>query len=1044
MTFEEKLNALNVNQRLAVETIEGPVMVIAGPGTGKTEILSLRIGYILKHTDTPPGSILCLTYTDAASSEMRHRLIDYIGPEAYSIQVSTFHSFCNLVIQENPAIFQQARELEPISDIDKFKLLQKLIDGFGDQHLLKRFKGFTYSDWDRLHGLFMIMKKENWSPQYMYDHIHEYIARMEAGEDFRYKNSRKGQWEKGELRPIFKTEVLDKMAVLKAAVSEYDHYNALMAAEGKYDYEDMLLWVNDALGKYPDLLANYQERFLYFLVDEFQDTNGIQIAILQKLIEHEWLDKPNVFVVGDDDQAIYRFQGANIENLVQFHTRYEPEVILLEQNYRSSQRILDAARVIMKPVENNLIQQIFGQSKKLAASGAHADHEQHVIIQSYPNLAYENADIFFQIRKWHEEMQEGSFAVLYSKHELGADLAQALKGAGIPFHTLKTIDALHHQTVRHLLDIIWCIHQLSDGADNDDALLYRVLHLRYLEPRTADLQRMILAYTSKERNDRSTLYMWMSDIEKLDSLVLKDRRWMEKMAELLNESIIAYHSLTLVSFVEWIAHQFGILQWILHQPEKFTHLYALKTFYTFVEKEASGKTSFRVPDLLEICELMKQYGIRLPVHELAAPTKGIYLSSLHGAKGLEYEKVVIKNVTENEWEKKRAYNRMFSFPDNLVRKDSFSESFETGVDIEDQDKRRLLYVGMTRAKQELMLTYALNRDDGKGLVPSLYLTEIEKEEPGVLHPKATVHEDMLAEYLVARMSGEQRADIKVDEAEILDRIKNMVLNATSLNQYLECPVKFYYEKILMVPATESAPLLFGSALHDALQQYFRRRFVTKDETVGKDFLIWMFEVYIDRNKHRFTPKEFTDHVTYGKNVLGQYYDQYAASWDPQILYEPEYKIRDVHIEGVPVKGFIDRLDKIGDTLLVYDYKSGNPKNIPEKLKRPKDENDLGGNYWRQMVFYDLLLRQDTRIRGHMAHGYIHGLEPDKDGKFLAREVSITEEDRAFVTKQIVDTYQHIQQMEFDKGCGECEWCKMHDLNPPLLNGEDDFGPQDDG
>src|SRR5688500_12398020 len=169
MTFEEKLNSLNRQQRLAVDSIEGPVMVIAGPGTGKTEILSLRIGHILKQTDTPPGSILCLTYTDAAASEMRHRLIEYIGPEAYSIQVNTFHSFCNLVIQENPSIFQQARDLEPISDIDKFRLVQKLIDSFDEDHPLKKFKGQTYSSWERLLDLFSTMKKENWMPHFIYE-----------------------------------------------------------------------------------------------------------------------------------------------------------------------------------------------------------------------------------------------------------------------------------------------------------------------------------------------------------------------------------------------------------------------------------------------------------------------------------------------------------------------------------------------------------------------------------------------------------------------------------------------------------------------------------------------------------------------------------------------------------------------------------------------------------------------------------------------------------------------------------------------------------
>lgn len=188
-SFEEKLKKLNPQQLRAVETTEGPVMVIAGPGTGKTEILSLRIGYILKNTDTPAGSILCLTYTDAAASEMRQRLIEYIGTTAYRIHVSTFHSFCNMVIQENPAIFIQARELEPISEIDRFRLLQQLIDSFPPDHKLRKFKGHTYSDWKRLEDLFTTMKKENWSAEYMLAKIDEFIEQKENSDEYRYKRN---------------------------------------------------------------------------------------------------------------------------------------------------------------------------------------------------------------------------------------------------------------------------------------------------------------------------------------------------------------------------------------------------------------------------------------------------------------------------------------------------------------------------------------------------------------------------------------------------------------------------------------------------------------------------------------------------------------------------------------------------------------------------------------------------------------------------------------------------------------------------------------
>ncbi len=1027
MTFDEKINNLNPSQQRAVHSIEGPVMVIAGPGTGKTEILSLRIGNIIRQTDTSHSAILCLTYTDAAASEMRHRLIEFLGPEAYKIQVCTFHSFCNLVIQDNPSIFQQARDLEPISEIERFKLLQKLMDGFDESHPLKKFKGLTYSDWKRLYELFMLMKKEGWTPSEMLTRIEEYIDRMQHSDEFIYKR-KTGEFKAGDLKiKDFTEKVLNRMATLRAAVGEYDHYNQLMAQEGKYDFEDMLLWVETAFGQYPDLLANYQERFLYVLVDEFQDTNGIQLNILQKLIDHEWLDRPNVFVVGDDDQAIFRFQGANMENLVHFQKKYDPEIILLEQNYRSSQQILDTARTVMQSVGNSLMQQIFGHTKTLRASGIYARHDHPVHLLAYPTLTYENADIFHQIKRWHEEKREGSLAVLYTKHELGRELGQALKGAGIPYQTARSINALDLLLIRHLLDILTCIHQLGEGATYDDGLLYRILHLPYLEPKPYDLQLLIMAYTRKEGKKDSTLYGWINDPALLDSLSLRDRAWMDRTASLLNDAVTTYYERTLLSFIEWVLHHFGIMSWILQQPEKFIHLYALKTFFTFIDQEAYGKSSFRLPDLLELCRLMNLYDIRLPVQNLAPPPKGIFLSTLHGAKGLQYDKVIIKNITENEWEKKRANHQVFSLPDNLVRRETLSTLTEPGSDFQDQDRRRLLYVGMTRAHYDLTLSYARKKDDGKDLTPSVYLTEIQKQNQEVHSLKPEVDENLQAEYLVALMSGGQRADLLLDQAEIDHRIKNYTLNVSALNKYLECPVAFYYEKILAIPARQPIYLLFGNALHDALQKLFHKKFEERDLAAGKDFMLRMYELYMERHRHQMTDKEYVDYSTYGKKVLDQYYDRYSQEWSEEIRYEPEYKIRDIHISGIPVSGLLDRIDRRDHSIIVYDYKSGRTESFGEKLQRPGEKNPLGGDYWRQMVFYDLMLHEDPRIKSYMDHGYFQALEPQKDGTFVERKVVITPEDRDFVTLQIQEAWQKIQNKEFDRGCGQCAWCSMHGI-----------------
>lgn len=1035
MTFEEKLQELNEEQLKAVTTIEGPVMVIAGPGTGKTQILSLRIGYILKQTDAAPGNILCLTYTDAAASEMRHRLIKYIGPEAYGIQVNTFHSFCNLVIQENPFMFQQARELEPISDIDKFRLLQRLIDSFHDDHPLKKFKGQTYSSWDRLLDLFSTMKKENWTPSFLHQEIDLYIERERASDEYTYKR-RTGNFQKGDFNEQkFRTNVLDKMEVLRAAVGEFDHYNTLLAEAGKYDYDDMLAWVLDAFSKNSDLLANYQERFLYFLVDEFQDTNGVQIGILQRLIDHEWLDRPNIFVVGDDDQAIYRFQGANIKNLTSFKTRYDPEIILLEKNYRSSQLILNASRRIMLPVVDSLMIRFFGEPKKLQAAGKAADHPQRTCIHAYPTTAFENADIFHRLRQWHEQKTEGSVAVLYTKHDLGTDLAAALKGAHIPFQTGRNTDALQLPLIQNLLDILSCIQMLAEGADNDDGLLYRVLHLKYLEPRNADLQRLILAYTSKPREDRSTLFMWLGDQDKLDALHFRERAWMDAMFNLMDESIAQFHTVALIELVEWVVHRFGIMRWVLMQEEKFLNLYAIRSFYSFVDKEGSGKNQFTAADLIELCRMMQDYKIRLPVQELASTPTGIFLSSLHGSKGLEFDTVIIKSFVENEWEKKRANNRQFSFPDHLIRHEDLAD--DGAHDHEDHDRRRLVYVGMTRARKELFLTYAQKTDEGKLLTPSKYLTEIAQDDTCIQQMDISTNEDQLAEFLAYRMSGTQTVSLDMDHQEIKRRIENYVLNVSALNQYLECPLKFYYEKILLVPAAEKSYFIFGSALHDALQKLLDKRFRQRDENAGLPYLLWAFDLYMEQKKHLFSVKDYNNQLTYGRKVLTQYYEHYSPGWNDATVYETEYRVRDVHIEGVPVTGFIDRLDRIGDQMYVYDYKTGRTDKYYEKVAAPKEKLPQGGPYWRQMVFYDLLLRKDPRIGRHMQAGFIQALEPDKDGKFVERKIEVSEQDRTFVTELIVDTYGKIKGMQFDEHCGECEWCRMHDLQPPVVDPDEE-------
>jgi len=310
-SFKEAINKLNAQQQQAVEHIEGPVLVVAGPGTGKTQILAARIGTILHQTDTGPENILALTFTDAGTIAMRKRLIEFIGPEAYKININTFHSFSNNIIQEHPYLFAKGA-LEPISDLEEMKLLETLIMAFPAGHPLKKWKGDNVYDRRKLKGLFDTMKKEMWKPEWLQQKIDQWIEDEKLNDKYIYQRKYKDK-NKGDLKEAaYEKEVLKPMRLLRSAVAEYPTYQNMMKAIGRYDYNDMIRWVLDKFEdeEHQDLLRDYQEQYHYVLVDEYQDTNGTQNQLLYHLISY-W-EEPNVFVVGDDDQSIYRFQGANV------------------------------------------------------------------------------------------------------------------------------------------------------------------------------------------------------------------------------------------------------------------------------------------------------------------------------------------------------------------------------------------------------------------------------------------------------------------------------------------------------------------------------------------------------------------------------------------------------------------------------------------------------------------------------------------------------------------------------------------------------------
>ena len=507
--FQNALAGLNKQQLQAVNQIDGPVLVIAGPGTGKTQILAARIGKILLETDAEAHNILCLTYTDAGTIAMRKRLFDFIGPEAYRVHIHTFHSFCNDIIQENLDYFGKLN-LEAISDLERIELYRKLVHQFKEGNPLKRYRGDVYYEIDRLMPLFSILKRENWTPEYVCEKADEYLEMIDNAEEgsdlyktFRYvrkgKNNNAGDFKSGYIKEK------ESINLLKYAVKEFNNYQQIMRDANRYDFDDMIIWILKAFQADENFLLSYQERYQYFLIDEYQDTSGSQNELIRLLIDF-W-EKPNVFVVGDDDQSIFRFQGANVENIEQYCQWFPQNLakIMLQNNYRSTQSILDLSKNLIDFNTERI--QMDGLSKSLVASNSNYTTTSITPkIIEYETPIQEFASVTEQV--YHlitiENVDPKEIAVIYKEHKSGEELAQYFQNREIPVSTKKRVNILTIPFAKKLINILRYIAAENDISYSGDELLFQILHYDFYDINPIDIAKLSVEvnrhnYSNKER-----------------------------------------------------------------------------------------------------------------------------------------------------------------------------------------------------------------------------------------------------------------------------------------------------------------------------------------------------------------------------------------------------------------------------------------------------------------------------------------------------------------------------------------------------------------
>lgn len=994
MTFQERLKKLNKEQRKAVETTEGPVMVIAGPGTGKTEIIGMRTAYICKEVGIAPENILITTFTESGAQAIKDRLLDIMGTDAYKVEVCTLHGFCSRVIGEFPEKFIFARGLRHISEIEAIGILRNIVDELPLKNLVVFDDRYHYVN--EIKKRIQELKREDISPEYLEKHLELLEDELKAEYKINPKTGKPpGKWQDKEKLYLKNKEL----------ASIYREYQKVLKEKGFYDYDDMIVFVVKKFKEDDELLANFQERYLYIMLDEYQDTNKAQNEIVELLTSFQNEEKPNIFVVGDDDQSIYRFQGASLENILFFEQRYGvKEPIVLKENYRSTQNILDASFSLVEKNKNRVGAFIKGVDKKLNSNKK--DNKKINLIE----FSSENAEKFYIFKKISDLQKEGKdlceIAIFTRTNGNAHEMAEFLTRRDIPVVFGASNNILDGRSVRMFFDLIVVIEN-----PYDDAKLLNVMFFDFfgIDPRDVYKVSRYLNNINHTRKDKLGVFDILqktddSEFEFFEKEKLKE--FLGTLLKLKKESV----SMTFSEYCEHIFKESGFLSWILKRDDKITNLRHISSLFSEIKSMNMEDKELDAKKFLEKINLFKDYKVAIKEESFILEKEGVRVMTAHKAKGLEFEYVFIFKSIDGLWGNRRVPEKL-KLPPNLL-------DISSKLDIEkNEDERRLFFVALTRAKNELFLTYAKEYAGGKD---EAFISQFIEEMDNSCIEKIEMHNmrDSEEEFLDKQLQG---SDIrKESENEYLKvLLEGYKLSVTNLNDYLKCPKLFKFKNLLRVPETKKKQFALGTAYHSALEKFFLE-FKNTGVLPSREFLVVGYRMALEREI--LTPRDKEELLKVGEEGIGGYYDKYKSEMKIPEAVEYNFAKNEIFLDDVHLTGKIDKIEKLNDNdAKVIDYKTGSMKSKNEIDGNTKNSD---GGLKRQIVFYKILCDLDPKFKYNMTQGELDFAQ-GKDGKYKKEIVEVSESDVEELKSLIKEVYSKIKNLEFDcadeKGyCKNCE------------------------
>ncbi|MCX5678210.1 MAG: ATP-dependent DNA helicase [Candidatus Omnitrophica bacterium] len=1006
MKFYEQLNT---KQKIAVDTIEGPLLVLAGPGTGKTQLLSVRAASILRKTDIRPENILILTYTNPAAKAMKERLASVIGPSGYDVEVGTFHSFANSMLQESVEAANYIGDKILMDEVEHVKVIEYILNNTDGLDEIRPFRSpYTYLK-DILKKI-SDMKKDDVTPEdlkrYLKDKKSHYLSMEE-----KYINRLKAL-----------SIVYERYEEIKEAGAK-----GLLDERGRYDFDDMIIFAVMAIRKEENLRKEYRDRYKYIMVDEYQDTNGAQLDLLFELAEGA---KANICCVGDDDQSIYRFQGANIDNFKRLEERFPAiEKVFLTDNYRSSGDLIAASGKISHLLDIRVADKTLNsvrrfKDKELTYREFSTEEEELLYITDRVKELKARAESDAALSAEERKHPYNGIAVLVRKRDHILKIIDAFLRQGIPYATDGKEDIGQEKRVGQLLDVLQLAHIDPIDTESKDTALYKVLAADYFRIPQADLLRFInYAYEKRKRAPGSktllTEFLSYFSSEKDDLRLAspeKSRRAFEAVKRLLRDAYdIPVHTL-LINFIK----DAGIYKYILKEYSdngilRIRQLRSIGSFINMVKRSDLADPAIRLGEFLSEIETRKNHGIPIQGDLVTLTQEGVRVYTAHGSKGLEFRSVMIPFCLQNKNWPARAFPDKIPLPFDLFKNKREYPDKDALKKLSLQDETRLFYVAMTRAKSDLIFTASPSEDN----ISSSYLDKLGISKDGA-KGQGEDEETLVGKSL--KITDLEDPFIGTDEV-LKDMISSLTLNPTRLNNYITCRRKFLYDDILKLPGQKKKSLVFGNCVHKALEETYREYM---DKRVFPSLKFFQ-DAFRRELKFQGVDKSMENDCLNKMKTLKGWFDR--ESMHPVVPIDLEKKLMITIGDNIIFTGKYDKVeweDEDKGLVRILDYKTGKPDNHIKNIDQSKDlaSADCDG-YLRQLAAYKLLFERDRKeSRGRKAASltlvFIEPVSANiarsslKKGDYISKSVYITDEMVAELEGIIKDVWSDIKKLRFEK------------------------------